>query len=160
MARYAHDGNTKVAYVATIADTSAPTVAELDAGTELSSFIPKDGLTVPAEQNNVPDDALADTFDGQIPGTFGGVISGTMKRDNDTDTAWDLIEHGLEGYIVVRRGSASSDAWAESDEVEVYPGAFHEPVMQQTATNVQARFSYSFPVSSPGPELKAVVAAS
>lgn len=158
MARYPHDGRTKVYFVLAIANMAAPTVAELDAGTDLTEGLPKDGLTVPAEQNNVPDDALADTFDGQIPGTFGGVISGMLKRDNDTDTYWDLVEYGLEGYVVVRRGPEHDDAWAIGDEVEVYPGSFHEPVMQQTATNTQARFAFSFPVRSPGPELKAVVA--
>ena len=159
MARYASDGMVRVAFCPEIADMETPTLTELDAGTLLHDFLPKDGLTTPANRNNVDDDALADTFDGQIPGTWGGALEMIAKRDNTNqgDDAWELAEYGLEGFIVVRRGHPAGVAWADGDLVEVYPGTFHQPTMQQTASNTQARFDISFPVRSPGPVVKASV---
>lgn len=157
MARYANDGMIRVDFTPTLADASAPTVTELDAGTPLSRYITKDGLTVPSNQNMVDDSSLAETFDAQVPGSFGGPVTLNCKRDNDTDVAWDLIEYGLSGFIVVRRGQPAGDAWAAGDKVEVYPVIFHEPVPAQTATNEQARFTAQAAVTSQ-PELKAVVA--
>jgi len=161
MPRVAIDGTVRVAFVVTIASQAAPTVAELNAGTPLQSLITKDGLVTPSDQNNVDDAALADTFDGEIPGTFGGALTLTMKRQHapDTDTAWNLVVYGTTGFVVVRRQFPQATAWAATQPVEVYPGAWHEPVPVTPAANEQHRFTAMFPVRSPGPTLKAVVAA-
>lgn len=158
MSRYAYDGTTKLIYVADILDMEAPTVTELEAGIELSGFLPKDGWNAAPTHNNVDDDALADTFDGKVPGTWGSEPTLTAKRDNVDDDVWDLVEYGLEGFIVARYGFPVDDAWATGDLVEVWPGSFHQPAMNPPAANTQARFTVPFPVRSPGPELKAVVA--
>lgn len=161
MARYSHDGMTRVEFVPAVADKTAPTVIELTAGTPLTIFINKDGLTVPSDQNMVDDNSLAETFDAQTVGSFGGSIELTMKRDNSTtpgDTAWDLIEYALEGFLVVRRGVPTASAWTAAQKVEVYPVIFHEPVPSDTSSNEQATFSANAAVTSQ-PALKAAVAA-
>ena len=161
MTRYANDGMITVRHVPSVANKAAPTVAEINAGTDLTPHMTKDGLTVPSGQNMVDDSNLNEVFDAQVVGSYGGPISMTMKRNNGaggTDTAWNLITYGLAGYLVVRRGIASATAFAASQAVEVYPVQYHEPVMMQTATNEQARFTAQAAVTS-APSLKAVVAA-
>ena len=164
MSRYAPDGMTRVEFVPTIANKAAPTTTELNAGTPLANgtnnFITKDGLVVPTAQNMVDDSSLSETFDAQTVGSFGGPLTLTGKRNNaggGTDTMWNLIVYGLTGYIVIRRGVASSTAWTASQPVEVYPVIFHEPVMANTASNEQAKFSAMAAVTSQ-PNVKAVVA--
>ena len=149
MARYVHEGNTKVSFVPTIADLSAPTVAELTAGTDLSTLLTKDGLSTPDSQNMVDSSTLADTFDAQRVGSWGGSISLTGFRDSESanDDLWDLAVYGTEGNIVVRRGLPYSDAWAAAQNVEVYPIEFHEPVMNATAANEEARFTVACAVT-------------
>lgn len=147
----------KVYFVTTIANKAAPTVAELNAGTDISNFITKDGLTVPSNQNNVANASLAETFDSELPGSFGGPLSMTGIRDAATDTFWNLVVYGTAGFIVVRRGTATATAWASTQKVEVYPMTWHEPIPMQTASNEQGRFTAAAPVSSQ-PSLKATVA--
>jgi len=108
MARWANDGMLRVVRVPSIANIAAPTVAEVAAGTHITNFITKDGLTTPANQNFVDNSSLAETFDAQVVGSFGGPISLTGIRDNTTDTLWDLIVYGLGGFLWIRRGIATA----------------------------------------------------
>lgn len=159
MARYANDGMIRVTYAPAVANKAAPTTVELGAGTELSAWITKDGLTVPSNQNMVDDSSLAETFDAQVVGSFGGPLAMTLKRDGTpaSDTAWNLFTYGLLGFICVRRGVAVATAWAAAQKAEVYPIMSHEPIPQQTASNEQGRFTITFAVTSQ-PNLKATVA--
>ena len=158
MAARAHDLYTKIAWTATVASVSAPTVANLTAGTDLSTLVAKDGLKVPTQHNTVDLGTIASNFDSRGPGTFGGDIEMIGFRDDTADTFWDLCVFGTVGYIIVRRLELYSGAWAASDKVEVYPVTMHQPVPMDTATNEAIKFKMLFPVRST-PELKAVVAA-
>jgi hypothetical protein len=157
MARWANDGMIRVYYAATVSNKAAPTVAEANAGTSLSNFITKDGVNTPATQNMVDNASLAETYDAQVPGSFGGPITFTGIRDNATDTFWNLITYNLTGYILIRRGVATATAWTIADKVEVYPVQFHEPLPLPTASNEQGRFTVQAAVTSQ-PNLKAVMA--
>lgn len=160
MARYSSgDGKLRVTYTSSVSNTAAPTTTELNAGTNLSSWLTKDGIEVPSDQNMVDDSSLADTFDAQVVGSFGGAIKLTAKRDGTpaNDTAWNLITYGLTGFIVIRRGVASGTAWTVGDKVEVYPVMFHEPLPMTPASNEQSKFSATAAVTAQ-PNLKATVA--
>ena len=157
MARYANDGMVRVQVVPTIANKAAPTVAEINAGTDVTNFVTKDGLTVPAEQNYVDNTSLAETYNSQVVGSFGGNISLTGKRDNATDTFWDLVVYGTNTNLVVRRGVATATAFAASQDVEVYPIQWHQPVPAQTGQDTQDTFTAGAAVTSQ-PNVKAVVA--
>jgi hypothetical protein len=152
------DGMLRVQLVAVIANIAAPTVAELGVGTHITSFVTKDGLTVPSDQNNVDVGSAAENYNAQVPGTFGGAVEITGMRDNAADTLWDLITYNLARFIVVRRGIATAAAFAAAQKVEVYPATFHEPVPDQTGGDEVARFTLSAPCWA-RPEMKAVVAA-
>ena len=158
MARYVHEGNTKVAWVPTITNIAAPTVAELGAGTELSELLTKDGLSLPDSQNMVDSSTLADTFDAQRVGSWGGSITLTGFRNQGADDLWDLAVYGTEGYLVVRRGIAYDTAWAAAQDVEVYPAEMHEPVPNATGANEEARFTLALAVTAQ-PNKRATVAA-
>jgi hypothetical protein len=156
VARYANDGNIRLAVVATIASIAAPTTAEVNAGTLIGNFVTKDGLTVPAEQNYVDNFSIIETYNSQVVGSFGGPISMIGIRDNVTDTFWDLVVYGTNTHLVVRRGTASGTAWGAGNKVEVYPIQWHEPLPMQTAQDEQGKFSAAAAVRSQ-PNLKAVM---
>jgi hypothetical protein len=160
MSRFVHEGYTKVAFVPTVADISEPTVAELGAGTELTELMPKDGLGINFSQNMVDNASLADTFDAQLVGSWGGSITLTGFRDNvdADDDFWNLASHGTNGFLVVRRGIADSTAWTAAQTVEVYPVQLHQPFVGSTAANEQVRFTLAAAVTSE-PNLSATVAA-
>jgi hypothetical protein len=157
MARYANDGMIRIQVVASISNIAAPTTAELNAGTNVTNFVTKDGLTVPANQNMVDNASLAETFDSQVVGSFGGALTLTGIRDAATDTFWDLVVYGTNTHLVVRRGVATATAYAAAQKVEVYPIQWHEPVPVQTSANEQGRFTATAAVRSQ-PNYKATVA--
>lgn len=158
MARYpSSDGMLRVQIVSAIASKTAPTVAELNAGTHVTDFVNADGLTVPADQNNIDVRAASENYNAQVPGTFGGAVEITGLRDNTADTLWDLVTYNLARFVVVRRGVPTATAFATGQKVEVYPCMFHEPVPEQIGGDEAARFTISAPCYQ-APALKAVVA--
>lgn len=158
---YANDGKIRVNFVTTLSSITSPTAVQLNAAPPASNmiagFITKDGLTVPADQNNVDVAVLSDTFDAQVVGSFGGAIEMTGVRNDTTDTFWDLCIYGTVGWIVVRRGLPTATVYAAAQKVEVYPVQLHEPVPAQTGGNTVGQFTISAPVTSQ-PQLKATVA--
>ena len=158
MSNYIHEGMTKVAWVVTLSSVSAPSAAQLTAGTDITTFITKDGLNISLTQNNVENTSLAETFDSQLVGSWGGDPSITFKRNNASDTAWDLFEWGAVGFLVVRRGVLFSTAFAAAQKVEVYPAQAHEPVPNNTAANAQSTATVKFAITAQ-PDLHAVAAA-
>jgi hypothetical protein len=159
MAKYSGgDGQTLVLFATTIDNISAPTVAELEAASNWTRFIPKDGLSEPSDQNNMPLASLADTFDAQGVGSFGGVIEITFFRDNNDDVVWDEVVYGTEGYVCIRSGVPVASAVAAADNFRIYPVQQHEPVALSPSGNTPAQGMVSCPVTRQ-PDLKAVVAA-
>lgn len=152
MSRYVYEGYTRVAWVpgtSGIADVDAPSTVELNGGTDLSQLLTKDGLQTPTNQNNVDSSTLAETFDAEIAGSWGGGgLTLTCFRDNASDTAWDLFAHGVNGFVVIRRGVAYDTAWANGQDCEVWPFQSHEPVMNQSARNEEQRFTVQGAVTS------------
>lgn len=158
MSRYAFDAFTRVGWATSIASIAAPTTAELNAGTDLSGFLTKDGLKTPDQQNLVDVAALNSNFDAEAVGTFGGSILLKMFRDNDgTDAAWNLCVYATAGFLIVRRGIAVATAWTAAQKVEVYPAQMHQPVVIPSARNEATKFTEMLAVTST-PNLKATVA--
>ena len=116
MAEYANDGFTLVYWTGSISSQNAPTAAEITAGTRLSGFITKDGLDIALTQNNVDNADLEDTYDSKAVGTYGGDITLTCRRNNSSDTAWNLFVYATTGFLVVRRGIAVATAIAATQK--------------------------------------------
>lgn len=117
------DGKTRVFYVAAISNEAAPTVAELNAGLNLTSLITKSGLKgFKASTGDIDNSALDSTFDTVTIGR--DKFQGTMlelKKQSGTDTAFATLTRGTTGYIVIRRYVLNTTAWAAGDKVSVFP---------------------------------------
>lgn len=154
------DGNTRVAFVATIAAIAAPTVAELNAGLLLQSTLTADGLVgFEPDTQDVDTTSLASTFDTKTIGR--DVFTGTMlrlKKQTATDTAFNTLTRGTEGHIVVRRDVLETTAWAASQKIEVYPIICGREKHLSPEANTVHRYEMPVKISS-APELRATVAA-
>lgn len=148
MGRYVQDGVIQLHHVASIADPSAPTLTEVEAGTDLTGFLIS--LETPLE-GAITDAPAANTkFNETVQGTFGGqAISGEFYRDKasgdgsaGTDTAWDTLPRGTGGYLVVARfgGSGTDGALAVGDTVDVWPLEVATRENLAYARNETARF--------------------
>lgn len=117
------DGNTRVAFVGSIANQAAPTTTELNAGILLHSIITSDGLVgFEPKTSDVDNTALDSTFDTVTIGR--DKYDGTMlrfKKQSGTDNAFATLTRNTSGYIVVRRDISAATAWATGQVVEVYP---------------------------------------
>jgi hypothetical protein len=154
------DGNTKVAFVATIASKSAPTAAELTAGTDLQHYITADGLiSWEPTTSEVDATALDSTFNLALPGrvNFSGAAL-RFKKQSGTDAVFDLLDtKDTRGYIVFRRGLAAGTAWAVSQDVEVYPVATGQWFPLPAEANSLQRYQVPFTITD-DPVLNATVA--
>jgi hypothetical protein len=118
MARVIADGEVKINWVTTIANTSAPTTTEIGAGTELTPWL--SSLSTPLEGDAVDASDLSSAFNKSVAGTYGGGATATLYRDDTSDDAYDLFPRNTTGYLVIRRFGGSDVAWASADEVEVW----------------------------------------
>lgn len=155
------DGMTRVAFVPTIANIAAPTVAELNAGTLLQSTLVPTGLEgFENSTADVDNTSLASTFDTKLPGRQS--FSGTglvLKKQDGTDTVFNLMSvPNTNGFIAVRDGILEATGWVAAQKVEVYPirTAAHS-MMGRGEANSVLRYRVPTPISAK-PELKAVVA--
>ena len=116
------DGNIKVSWVVSIANKSAPTVAELNAGTGLEQeFLTPDGLEISPETGAIDTSSLGSTFSTSAAGRRGFELNLKVKRKTTGDSAHALFTFRAEGFVVVRRHKLAVSAWATGDKVEVYP---------------------------------------
>lgn len=118
MARIIANGEVRVYWATTIANTAAPTVAEITAGTDVTPFL--SSLDTPLDGDAVDSSDLSSAFNKTVAGKFGGNVNGVMYRDDTTDTAYDLFPRNTTGYLVVRRFGGSETAIAAADEVDVW----------------------------------------
>lgn len=155
MADLLGDGNVKVTFCLTVADISAPTAAELNAGVDLQTVITKDGLNISPDQASVDNTALASREETQDAGTVSYSLELTVKRQ-DTDLAdigWNTLTDRQLGYLVVRRNRPHEDDYEVGDPVEVYPVRCGRPRMQPPELNAAQRFIVTlFNHTAPDPD--------
>ncbi len=117
------DGRTRIYSVPTIANIAAPTVAELNAGVDLSGLMTPDGLVgFEPDTGDVDNSKINSTFSTVSAGRVS--YSGTLVRlikQTGTDTVYNTLVYAFQTNIVVRRDVTSSTAWTVADKVEVYP---------------------------------------
>lgn len=158
MADIITDGRTKVWLVPTIASASAPTQAELNAGTAIESFMTPDGLVgFEPDTADVDNSALNSQFDTKLPGRAS--FSNTavrLKKQSGTDSVYATYVRDTVGFVVIRRGSLSTVAWAASDKVEVYPFQTGETRNLPPESNSVQKYEIPLKVTTT-PTLRAVV---
>jgi hypothetical protein len=116
-------GKLKVTFVLTIANISAPTAAELLAGTDLQTKIMKGGWDEKHDQSPVDNTHISSTKETEEAGTSKDEVTGTFKRDDVTisDIAYNTLVPGQAGYLAIRRDKTHTTAWAAGDVASVYP---------------------------------------
>lgn len=119
MARIISNGEVKIWWVTTIADTTAPTVAEIGAGTDVTGFM--SSLDTPLDGNAVDSSDLSSAFNKTVAGKFGGNVNAQMYRDDTDDDAFILFPRNTTGFLVIRRFGGSDVAVGAGDEVDVWP---------------------------------------
>lgn len=114
---------TRVAVVPTIAVQALPTVAELNAGILMQSYITPDGLIgFEATTSEVDNSSLASTFDTKTIGRT--QFSGTMfrlKKQSGTDTPFTTLVRGYTAFVVIRRNVLETTAWTAAQVVSIFP---------------------------------------
>jgi len=136
MAAQVFEGQYTVTWVTTIADKTAPTDSEITAGTDLTSFVTKDGVRLNSRFNRVDSATIDETFDAQLPGSTGADVEVRFKMDDTTDTPFSTLgTYGTAGFLVVGHFGASADT--AGDEVSVFPAATGDPQIQNSAANEQ-----------------------
>lgn len=120
------DGNVKVVWVPAIADTLAPTLAELNApeAVDVSCYLTGDGWTPGKEQATISDPRLCSRQEFGKPGRKTPSLSVTVIDNTNTEDPNDAIETLVEnarGYFVERRGIAYEEDFAADQKVDVYP---------------------------------------
>ena len=118
MPRTISNGEVRIWWATTVSDPSAPTAAEITAGTEITGFI--SSLDTPLDGNAPDASDLSSAFNKTVAGKFGGNVSAQMYRDDTTDTAFGLFPRGTTGYLIIRRFGGSTVAHAMGDEVDVW----------------------------------------
>jgi len=154
MARLASEGNVKVWKVPTIADLEAPTAVEINAGEDLTPYMPTQGVDITWTQNNASLAMLDESFVAEVVGTESATITLTGVRDDESDDFFDAFERGENFYLVISRFGAADATSA----VEVYPAQSHRPVPMAPAENEFQQAMCTLAVTDT-PVLDAVVAA-
>ena len=156
------DGMTKVAFVPTIAVLAAPTVAELNAGDDIETFLIAAGLEgFDPSTADVDTTSLASTFDTKQPGRTS--FSGTglvLKKQLASDTIHTALSvPGVTGFVVIRDGILVATAWTAAQKVAVYPVALGQwAYMGRGEANSVLRYRVPTPITA-APVLIATVAA-
>jgi len=153
------DGMVKVWSVPTIADISAPTTTELNAGLALATTMTADGLMgFKAETADVDTSSLASKINTAVNGrdSYPGLML-RMKKQTGTDTVHDTLIRDYETNIVIRRDVDEATAWASSDDVQVFPVVCAQRSDLPPEPNTLSR--YEVPLKLNGdPDINAVVA--
>lgn len=160
MSRYASADGLPRLYVGTgsIADRANPTLAEIQALTDLSPFLTKDGMARAETGGRAPASGAAEQYNLDVAGSVSLSVAITLFRDDDTDTAWTTIQRGDWVNVVFagQGGSGANGAVAVGDPVEVYYGQVLDKSMADIAENTTARFTVNVSTGA-APEMNAVV---
>jgi hypothetical protein len=81
-----------------------------------------------------------------------------IKKQDATDTTWNTLVRGAQGYIVIRRDIAETTAWAAAQKAEVYPVIVGQARRLAPEANTVARYEVPTKINA-APELRATVAA-
>lgn len=122
MSRLIPNGNTKIVYIdqPTLGVPASISAADVAAGTDLTPYIMSLQASVSAQALPIP--AMDSIFESAISGVEQGTFQIDLYRDDLTDggsdAAWDLLDRGQTGIVVVSRMKPTI---SDGDVVEVWP---------------------------------------
>jgi hypothetical protein len=154
------DGNTRVAWVPSIANIAAPTTTELNAGTLLQSVMTQDGLIGFEPTTADVDTASLNSIFNTVGNGRDSFNSPTLrlKKQSSADTAYTTLgTKGTTGYVVIRRSVLETTAWTSTQAVEVYPALTGR--RKRLAPEANAVEKYEIPIKIYSqPNIDAVIA--
>jgi hypothetical protein len=154
MARITYE-TMKVVWLASApASESAPTVANITAGTNLTAEIPVNGIDKGGSANNASQAMLGDAYVAEEPGTWSRTLTITFMRDVAATLAWDLFSYKTSGWFVF----SPTGLLTAGAKVEVWKVTGHEKQGLASAENEYQKFSVNFAVTK-APVLTATIAA-
>jgi hypothetical protein len=151
------DGRVAVAFCTSVATLTAPTVAEINAGTRLETFITPTGLNITPTTGAVDVSNLGSKANAERAGRVKYALKMTFHHDGGTDTAWNLFPYRTNGFVVVRRGIDRTVAFATTQQAEVYAVETGEPDQVDPAPSGVWDFNVDFFLTEVGYTARAVV---
>lgn len=146
--------NKKLAWVPTIANPKAPTVAELTAGLDITMLVTRADYQFGVTGNeSIVEPALGDDIDAGVPGNATVEAAMNFYRHKETvdDIAWTTLNgRGLYGYLVERTGQIADGErqdetpFAAADEVQVLYAITNDPQVQSPSTAGFEKFRMVF----------------
>lgn len=116
------EGNITTIWVPAIKNIKAPTIIELEAGTDISNYVMLGGWSFDPSQDTVSDQRENTVQDFGAPGRKSAgdisieVIDNTNTEHKEQNEAVTLMHEGASGYIVRRRGMATDAPLASRPE--------------------------------------------
>lgn len=132
-----------------VSNLAAPTTTEINAGTNLTEFLLRNGLKTPKTGTTIDAADMSSRYNKTGRGSFGGQpVSAVFYRDDDSDDAWDLLPPDTEGVLVVLRfgGGGALGAVQAGDAAECWPVEVVSREMMDTADNEMQKFTVTFSV--------------
>lgn len=158
MSRLVYDGNYHAYWLdAAPASATAPTMAEITAGTDITVFLTKDGFNPNVTNNRVTGGDLSTKFTDQSMGTWTAEGSLTFYLDaaSGGNTAWDTLGDFATGCLIITPFAAA----ASGGSAYVFPDVeLGVRAIQQTAENARQKATVNFACRQE-PALDATVAA-
>jgi hypothetical protein len=161
------DGLVRVYWLTACANIALPTVAELNAGTNLGQYITPDGLDIGMTSGKVNVGNVTSDFTLQRIGRRNPTITLTLHHDatsGSTDPAWNLLTYRNLGFLAVRMGVLTATAWTTGQgaggttgTLEMYPVECSEYTGNKPAPDTSWDFSVELGVYL-NPNKRAVVA--
>lgn len=150
------EGNITTIWVPTIANIKAPTLTELQAGTDISNYVMLGGWNFEPSQATINDQRENSVQDFGAPGRKSvsdvsiEVIDNTNTQHEDQNEAVTLMAEGSEGYIARRRGLASDAALAAGQKLTVVAVTCGEKRVINPDENTMIRSTIPLFVRQPG----------
>lgn len=108
------DGRVRVTWMTACSNIALPTAAELNAGTDLTTYITPDGLDISMTTGKVDVGNVGSTYTLNRVGRRVPTIALTCHHDastGSTDPAWNLLIYRAVGFLAVREGVLTATAW-------------------------------------------------
>lgn len=151
MAKIIPNEQTMVRFVTTLSSSTAPTVAQVNAGVDLTPLLIS--ITASSTGNSVPTPTLDNLFETSVPGTAAATFSADFYRDDTTDTAWNTLPRAAKGYIVIQRYGANATRTAVvAAKLEVWPVTVTSRAAGPLSSNTAQTFTVMCSVPVPPTE--------
>jgi hypothetical protein len=138
----------------TASNIDAPTVADISGCVELTEYV--SGLNFAAQGNTVPVPNLKTLFETSIEGTTQATATMDCYRDDEVDTAWDVLPRKARGFVVISRFGGIPNVAGK--KCEVWPVRVSSRTNANLTNNTPATFTTTFAVEAAPAEDAAVIA--